>query len=217
MHSVESSAENHRERRRAETSSTLIKLARIATAERGLHGFTIEELCDHAGISRRTFFNYFASKEDAVLGIPLHRDDSAAIDRFVAGGGPSGRISPTLLDDLAALALTRWRGMDIVPDTARQLGAAVEREPRLLARMLDHAAASERANAALVEQREQLPEGDLQAEFAALTIGTLIRVSAMEYLSPGNTDEFDAIFSRRLEAARALFATQVAPSMEGNP
>jgi AcrR family transcriptional regulator len=217
MHSVEFSADGLRERRRAETVSILVRLARTATAEHGLHGFTVEELCERAGVSRRTFFNYFASKEDAVLGIPLHHDDSALTAAFVAGGGEPGRISPSLLDDLATLTLARWRTLDIVPDAARQLAAAVEREPRLLGRMLDRAGERERADAALIEQREHLPAGDLQAECAALTIGALARAATAEYLASETTEPFDVIFTRRLHAARSLFATQVALPVEGNP
>ena len=47
----------------------MIVEARRATVEHGLHGFTLEQLCATVGVSRRTFFNHFASKEDVVLGI----------------------------------------------------------------------------------------------------------------------------------------------------
>src|SRR6476660_5993038 len=61
-----------RERKRAATRAAITAVARSLTAERGLNGYTVEEVCEQAGISRRTFFNYFPAKEDAILG---HVDD----------------------------------------------------------------------------------------------------------------------------------------------
>ena len=78
-----------RERKRAATRSAITSTARAMTAERGLNGYTVEEVCDAAGISRRTFFNYFPTKEDAIIG---HAEDdipAEAIDEFVAGGADS--------------------------------------------------------------------------------------------------------------------------------
>ena len=205
------SADSPRERRRTDTTRALIRAARHFTAERGLAGFTVEELCSEAAVSRRTFFNYFASKDDAVLGIPLERSDAAAIAHFLAQGDPSARgISPTLLTDLALLAEERWRALDIAPDTVRDLFAAVEKEPRLLGRMLELGAEGERFDARLIEQREGLPEGDLRAQAAAQIVGALIRAAAGEFLQPGNDDTFTDIFERRIGAARDLFATQTA-------
>lgn len=204
-----------RERRRTETVRTLVRLARAATADHGIHGFTVEELCERAGLSRRTFFNHFASKEDAVLGIPLHTDEEALTSAFVSRGGSDGRISPTLFDDLAELAVARWRTMDIAPDTAFDLFAAVEREPRLLARMLEHAEAATRADARLIEEREGLPAGDPRAHVAAAVIGALVRSATDEYLRSDRDEPFEHVFLRRIAAARDLFATQLPPNTEG--
>ncbi|MFH8252641.1 TetR/AcrR family transcriptional regulator [Microbacterium sp. B2969] len=208
---MDESADSPRERRRADTTRALIRTARHFTAERGLSGFTVEELCSEAAVSRRTFFNYFASKDDAVLGIPLERSDAAAVARFLAQAEPTpGGISPTLLTDLALLAEERWRALDIAPETVRDLFAAVEKEPRLLARMLELGAEGERFDARLIEQREGLPDGDLRAQVAAQVVGALVRSAAAEFLQPGNEDTFLDIFERRIGAARELFATQTA-------
>ncbi len=204
------SAEGLRERRRAETTRTLIRAARRFTAEHGLAGFTVEELCSEAAVSRRTFFNYFASKDDAVLGIPLERSDAAAIARFLAGASDDPGISPNLLTDLALLAEERWRALDIAPDTVQDLFRAVEKEPRLLARMLELGFEGEQFDARLIEQRENLLTGDLRAQVAAQVVGALVRSAAGEFLKPGNAESFIQIFERRIGAARDLFATQTA-------
>jgi AcrR family transcriptional regulator len=209
MHFVTQSAESVRERRRVETERALVRGARMLTAEHGLSGFTVEQICADAGVSRRTFFNYFASKEDAVLGIPLDRDDAAAVARFVAGGDPDrDRLSATLLDDLATLALARWAAMDLAPDTFTALFAAVEREPRLLPRMLEHGAANERADAALIAQREGLPPGDLRADIAAQLMGAIGRSAAHDFLTGDHTRPFSDLYTDRLHAARQLLHSQ---------
>lgn len=58
-----------RERRRAETWAEIHEAAALLAVERGIDHTTIEAIAGHAGVSARTFFNYFRSKEDAVLGL----------------------------------------------------------------------------------------------------------------------------------------------------
>lgn len=215
---MSNSAVSSRERRRRETELALVSEARQLTADVGLAGFTLEQLCERAGVSRRTFFNYFASKEDAVLGMGLHRHDHDAEAAFLAGGTAEGAISPTLLDDLAALVSARWAAMDIAPESIAELITAVEREPRLLPRVLAHAAEMERTDARLIERRDGLPEGDLRAHVAAQLIGAIARDTAAAFLgagpgeapppthNPGRT--YGELYAERLAAARELFLAQ---------
>jgi AcrR family transcriptional regulator len=213
MHFMPDSAP-HRARHRAETTRELVRAARRLTARDGLAGFTIEQLCGEADVSRRTFFNYFASKEDAVLGMPIERGDADAIAEFVAGGPGEhhigGELSPDLLDALGALTEARFRMLDVAPDTVAELVAAVEREPRLIKRMLETGAAAERDDARLIAARERLDETDLRAETAAQVVGAVSRAAAGEFLS-GSSEGFTEIFARRLDALRALFATSTSP------
>lgn len=217
MHIMPDSAPSLRDARRDETTRALVRAARRRTAASGLSGFTVEELCADVGVSRRTFFNYFASKEDAVLSFPLHRTDAGAQERFVAGGttGPVGGgtgISPTLLDDLSALAEARWRAMDFDPESFAELTEAVEREPRLTRRVFELVQAGEAADARLIAEREHLAEDDLLAVSAAQILATVSRATAGEFLFSGNPDSFVAIFERRMTALRTLFLSQTTPN-----
>ncbi|MCU1487353.1 MAG: regulatory protein TetR [Actinomycetia bacterium] len=57
-----------RERKKLETRRALASAAlRLATAK-GPDHVTIEEIADAADVSVRTFFNYFSSKEEAIIG-----------------------------------------------------------------------------------------------------------------------------------------------------
>jgi AcrR family transcriptional regulator len=57
-----------RERKKAETREALSSAALRLAVELGPDGVTVDAIADAAGVSARTFFNYFASKEDAILG-----------------------------------------------------------------------------------------------------------------------------------------------------
>ena len=59
-----------RERKRLATRRAIQLAILRLVAERGLDGVTVDEVSRVADISPRTFFNYFGSKEEAVLGDP---------------------------------------------------------------------------------------------------------------------------------------------------
>lgn len=69
-----------RERKRIETRDRIENAAVRLVLEHGIDGTTVDSISDLADISPRTFFNYFESKEDAVLGF---RDIDLS-DEFIA-------------------------------------------------------------------------------------------------------------------------------------
>jgi AcrR family transcriptional regulator len=205
MHSMTDGATGLRERRRVETSARLTTLVRRLTAEHGLAGFTVEEVCDRAGVSRRTFFNYFASKEDALFGRSSRVDTQDLEEAFVAAGDPRDpALSPTLLDDFADLCLERWARLDTDGTSMHDMHAAIRREPGLLVRALEAAMEDEAKDVLLVERREGLPHGDLRASVVVQTMGALGRASARDFLLPGNADPIQPILRRRLDALREI-------------
>ena len=196
-----------RERRKAETAQGLKDAARRLIIANGLTGFTIEELCEEVGVSRRTFFNYFASKENAVIGVPVDLDESGAAERFAAAGA---RGIPHLVDDLIALHLERWSFGGITAAEVAQIIQAFEREPRLIGHMLQLAGESERGDIELVERREGLPAGDLREAAAVQLVGAIMRASAEQYFKPDPggsepADDLATLVHRRLEVVRELF------------
>lgn len=72
-----------RERRREQTWTAIHEAALKRVREYGMRGTTVEEIAQEAGVSPRTFFNYFPSKEDAVLGLrePVVSEEILETDR----------------------------------------------------------------------------------------------------------------------------------------
>ncbi len=89
-----------RERKRLATRRAIQFAMLTLVKDRGLDGATVDEASKLADISPRTFFNYFASKEEAVLGDPPELPDDDAVERFVTGADHG-----TLLDGLALLLI----------------------------------------------------------------------------------------------------------------
>lgn len=212
MHSMDTSAPGLRERRRVETSAQLNRTARRLTGERGLAGFTVDEVCELVGVSRRTFFNHYATKDDAVLGRSVHEDHADAEQRFLTGGpdgapSPDGPLSPGLAAALADLLVDRWEVMDLTREDAGELIAAFEREPRLLARVHELTRDRERSDVQLVERREHLPPGDLRAAAAVHVLVAVLRMSVEAFLGSGTGEPFRDAFARRLAAARTVLTS----------
>ncbi|MFI2363335.1 TetR/AcrR family transcriptional regulator [Promicromonospora sp. NPDC019610] len=79
-----------RSRRIARNRQRLVEIALPAFVERGYDAVTVDWLCDQAEVSKRSFFRYFAGKEDLAL-TPLNdvwRTLIAELDQVLAGRGP---------------------------------------------------------------------------------------------------------------------------------
>jgi AcrR family transcriptional regulator len=199
---TESAIPNRRERRMRETAESLTRVSRRLTAEHGLAGFTIEELCDEVDVSRRTFFNYFASKEDAVVGANPDDEWRAFAADFLAR--PSAGWS-RVVDDLVELAAVHF---DTAHDPAAHadLVRAVEREPRLLARFVGMSRDREMQLAELVAAREG---GGTRAEPVRATVAVvsaLMRQAGERFMETDGPDDLATTLTASLAAMRAVLA-----------
>jgi len=86
-----------RDRRRAAVERIALDLA----LEHGYDAVTVEMICDAALVSMSTFFNYFGSKDRAVLGPEPRPLDEQRLAAFAAGRGDA-------LTDLLRLLVADW-------------------------------------------------------------------------------------------------------------
>ncbi|MGO4454592.1 TetR/AcrR family transcriptional regulator [Arthrobacter sp. RAF14] len=111
-----------RERKKQQTRQAIHDAARALVLEEGLAQVTIADICARAGISERTFFNYFPSKAAASLGLPSKPLSEARTRLFLDSDGP-------IIDDLCHLIGSLSSGPDSVP----RLKKLVDNEPELMA------------------------------------------------------------------------------------
>jgi AcrR family transcriptional regulator len=188
----------------------MIVEARRATVELGLHGFTIEQLCETVGVSRRTFFNHFGSKDDAVLGIELNADVEA-IDAYAAGGIVPGDLDP--LGSIIALAIDQFSRVGFVRADEAMMRRVFEREPALVARFLSATDVQLARVTVAVRHRFGWDDpGDRRARLVTETAAALLKVTAETYFDD-TFDEatgptFDALLTENLRLLRAVTTTE---------
>ena len=137
-----------REHKRTTTRRALRSALLSLALRRGFDAVTVEEVAQAARVSPRTFFNYFASKEDAVGG--PHPSEASAEEReaYLAGRGDP-------VADLVRLLIVRMQGDDDF-ELHRLRRRLMEQEARLLGDRLVTARAHHEHLTDLVEQRLRL-------------------------------------------------------------
>jgi AcrR family transcriptional regulator len=169
-----------RERKKRATRRALHDAAMRLVLERGLEHVTVEEISAAADVSVRTFFNYFPTKEKAVLGDPIVVDEEYATATLAA--------ADTLLAGLhdVVLAITADTAAD--REQVLRRWELMERYPALLPLMFAHIAEFEgvltRAVAARTGDR---PDGAYPQLMASIA-GTAIRV-ALRRWTAGHGDK----------------------------
>ncbi|GAA5146887.1 hypothetical protein GCM10023340_18470 [Nocardioides marinquilinus] len=194
MHYVSQSATKSR----GDTSRRISSCAQALADDRGLDGFTMDDLAEAAGVSRRTLFNYFSGKVDAVLGEwrPL---DEADVARF-RDGGPHGDLVADLRALLAPFIEAKFADRDELARSRRILLA----NPRLISTVHQR---YEELCAVVVEQivaREGVAFGAGRAKVAISLLAALFDASLDGYLADPREREFSHHFDETLLIARSL-------------
>ncbi|WP_249033431.1 TetR/AcrR family transcriptional regulator [Subtercola boreus] len=101
-----------RERKRIATSRSIQHAVLELSRDKGLDNVTVDEISRRADVSPRTFFNYFSSKEAAVLGDSPFSLPPAEVEAFV-NAGPGTPVFDGLLDIMRAIADTDSQDYDM--------------------------------------------------------------------------------------------------------
>ncbi|MGY1747696.1 MULTISPECIES: acyl-CoA-like ligand-binding transcription factor [unclassified Modestobacter] len=130
-----------RERKKLATRLALHEAALRLVAERGLDRVSVDDIAENADVSPRTFFNYFPTKDDAVIGLdPLHPHRLAeALAARPADEPPVRSLRAVLAAQAAEMAAEaqvwplRLQVVDGNPALALRLTAAFAESERVLA------------------------------------------------------------------------------------
>lgn len=120
------------EKRRVDTWNAIHQAAATLALKDGLAQSTIDAIAELAGISRRTFFNYFPTKEDAVLGLCAPEVPVDALAEFQAD-------EDDLFTGLVHLVLSVSRSANRLSPNTQLRRQLIERFPELRLRQLHYA------------------------------------------------------------------------------
>lgn len=183
--------ETLRDRKKAATRQSLHDAALRLAMAYGLDGVTVEDIADEAGVSRRTFSNYFANKEDAIL--HEDRERTGRLLSLVAARPASEPPWRALRNAVADL----FRDRD-EPDPAwvEQL-RLLRRHPSLLARQASDQIALERELAAVLAERGHDTDDELARLMAATLLATF-RTAAALWLEGSGKQSLPELLDRLL-------------------
>ncbi|MFD5465492.1 TetR family transcriptional regulator [Kitasatospora sp. NPDC127059] len=180
------------ERKRRLVADELTRTALGLFAEQGFDAVTVDEIAAAAGMSKRTFFRYFASKEDVVVQFLAELGDVMRAE--LAGRPPGERPS-------AALRHTVWAAVDACAghDAGRTLPVVrlILGTPALRARFLERQAQWREDLAAELATRLGLdPAAGLHPRLTAGTALTAFDVVLQQWSDGNGADDPAALTDR---------------------
>ncbi|SCL71524.1 transcriptional regulator, TetR family [Micromonospora citrea] len=190
-------APGRRDRKKRLTRAALTEAALRLVAERGLAQVTVEEISEAAQVSPRTFFNYFACKDEALVGD--HAGDAMRLVARLAAVPPQVPVLTALrtaLDEVIDEVRTErelWRlRMDVVA-----------RNPVLLPRLVAGNAEAERAVTEVVAARIGVgPDHGYPALVTAVT-GAALRVAMTRWATRSDGPELADLVDEAFAALAA--------------
>lgn len=183
-----------RERKKLATRSALHQAALRLAVVRGVAHVTAEDISAEAGVSTRTFFNYFPTKEEAFVADDLERGH-----RFVqtVAAAPDGAPIWPLLKQTA---IAVFGASDLPPKEQALKEQLVRTSPDVVAHVLATFARLEQELVVELERRTT-STSPLHARLLANAVVAAIRAAAETWLSstdaaPGFPDLLDQAFTQ---------------------
>jgi AcrR family transcriptional regulator len=186
-------------------AATAIAIERSALALVLQHGYdhvTVDMICAAAGISQRTFFNHFPTKDDALLGREHPRVDERAARRFALAEGP------LLLDAISLISFPPEGGASF-DERFRVIASS----PALMSRQMERIAAMEAELLDIVSLRlgRSHPESDPEERAREATMVTHLLAGILRFLGTAAGDDADGL-EERLDRTRATLMRVLADS-----
>ncbi|MEU7631084.1 helix-turn-helix domain-containing protein [Nocardia sp. NPDC049220] len=184
-----------REQKKLRTQLDLAMAARRLTVERGLDATTVEDIARAVGVSQRTFFNYYETKMDAVVGPVGEIGTPELRERFIAGG-PTG----VLIEDLTWLFAIGYEPEGEVREGISLVMEIIKTEPRVLAAFV---ASGVRLEATLGELLVARLGNEVSPEFVSLAAGVMTTITTRAAMSSAGDPTVSLAVSMRDHCAMA--------------
>lgn len=162
-----------------ETRTALVGAALRLVDERGLAAVTVEEISEAADVSTRTFFNYFATKDEAIIGDALIEPRDMR-ERLAAVPPEIPVIGAVLLALEPAIAR-------IQADQEQWFVRlrVIEKNPALLPALLARGADAEQEFIAAIAERARAPGDSAYPQVASAVTGTAFRTATLRWAAGG--------------------------------
>jgi len=188
-----------RARRKLRTANTIRVAAVNLVHEQGLDNVTTDMISDAAGISPRTFFNYFRYKEAALLP-PTPVFEQQAIDKFLEAKAP-------ILDDLVELIIPLTRFFSENPAMFRKLFEISQAHPKLDTLKINAFQEFEEMVRVVIAKRLNMQDDAGEPSLIAALVTTGIRV-AMERWAKRGSGAADKEIKRTFNDMKTIFSQQ---------
>jgi AcrR family transcriptional regulator len=196
---------DRRELKKQRTRDALIQAAMDLFTAKGYDGTAVHEITDAVDVSERTFFRYFASKENLVLSF-IQDGLTGFADALKAR--PSGEAPLTAARHAFQDSLREQPGGE-QPRYLSVIGL-IESTPALLAAYLRHVHDHEDVMTQVLADREGVdPVADLRPRLLAGVIGALV------YLANRDWRDGDDQSPEAMAAIFGSYADQVIPALTG--
>lgn len=177
------SAEGLRTRKQRATREAIHRAAVDLALEHGPDGATVAAISDRANISVRTFFNYYPTKDDAIVGLHEGLPSDAELAEFGAS------TSRDLMGDIARLLMDVFTPDD--DELIAQRRALILEHPHLIQRHWARMHGVEHRTALAVAERMRACGGfdgvdiDVAAQALVVTCSNLMRLSIRRAIETG--------------------------------
>ncbi|NDZ78214.1 TetR family transcriptional regulator [Streptomyces sp. SID10853] len=200
-----------RERKKQRTREALLRVALELFTSKGYEQTTIDEIADAVEVSQRTFFRYFASKEEAAFAV----HDLVESHFFTALEARPPQERP--FDAMRNAVLASWDSIsltieDLVPvDLYMRICQVIESSPALLAIHLRRSAELEDRIAQLIADREGLDmDTDPRPRVAVAAFDGVMRATGRIW---GKGEDLSITAMRTVALAHL---DQIGPALAGN-
>ena len=194
-----------RERKKAATRLALQEAAFQLFGERGYDATTVDDISDVADVSARTFFRYYATKDDVLFGDHIPRLEAV---RLLLAERPEGEPVMTSVE-----AVLSFLSADLVANRERvllQTRVAAEK-PHVLGAFRQHHEELLVLIAEFVGTRLETPDprGIRARVIASASMGTLLAASWRWAHSEG-TEDLDGLMAEALDTLRSVVVPEPA-------